>query len=93
MFELRVCDKHELEEKLFQANTDSAVHGIIIFYPGLPLNFPWASFFRFYIGLSNSSVFGAEPSFDGSSRDDYLRDSITPEKDVEGLCHLFRSNM
>mmetsp|Transcript_21127 Transcript_21127/g.41874 ORF Transcript_21127/g.41874 Transcript_21127/m.41874 type:complete len:373 (+) Transcript_21127:92-1210(+) len=38
-------------------------------------------------------VFGAEPSFDGGSRDDYFRDSIAPEKDVEGLCHTYRSNL
>lgn len=36
---------------------------------------------------------GAEPSFYGGSLDDYLRDSIAPEKDVEGLCHLYRSNL
>ena len=36
---------------------------------------------------------GAEPSFYGGSMDDYLRDSISPEKDVEGLCHLYRSNL
>lgn len=38
-------------------------------------------------------VFGAEPSFYGGSMDDYLRDTIAPEKDVEGLCHLYRSNL
>ena len=38
-------------------------------------------------------VFGAEPSFDGRSMDDFLRDSISPEKDVEGLCHTYRSNL
>ena len=25
--------------------------------------------------------------------DEYLRDSISIEKDVEGLCHLYRSNL
>ena len=38
-------------------------------------------------------VFGAETSFDGGSMDDFLRDSISPEKDVEGLCHTYRSNL
>jgi methylenetetrahydrofolate dehydrogenase (NAD+) len=38
-------------------------------------------------------VFGAEASFTGCSRDDFLRDTISPEKDVEGLCHLYRSNL
>ena len=35
-------------------------------------------------------VFGAEPSFYGGCMDDYLRDSISPTKDVEGLCHTYR---
>eukprot|EP00617_Octactis_speculum_P025689 CAMPEP_0185770328 /NCGR_PEP_ID=MMETSP1174-20130828/58580_1 /TAXON_ID=35687 /ORGANISM="Dictyocha speculum, Strain CCMP1381" /LENGTH=379 /DNA_ID=CAMNT_0028455715 /DNA_START=26 /DNA_END=1165 /DNA_ORIENTATION=+ len=38
-------------------------------------------------------VFGSDPSFYGTSMDDYLRDSISPEKDVEGLCHTYRSNL
>jgi len=38
-------------------------------------------------------VFGAEPSFYGGCMDDYLRDSISPTKDVEGLCHTYRSNL
>jgi len=36
-------------------------------------------------------VFGAAPSFFGGSMDDQLRDRIAPEKDVEGLCHAYRS--
>jgi len=32
-------------------------------------------------------IFGATPSYSGTSQDDYLRDSICPSKDVEGLCH------
>ena len=35
-------------------------------------------------------VFGSEPSFYGGCMDDYLRDSISPTKDVEGLCHTYR---
>eukprot|EP00611_Tribonema_gayanum_P016613 TRINITY_DN29009_c0_g1_i1.p2 TRINITY_DN29009_c0_g1~~TRINITY_DN29009_c0_g1_i1.p2 ORF type:complete len:337 (-),score=118.05 TRINITY_DN29009_c0_g1_i1:308-1318(-) len=38
-------------------------------------------------------VFGAFPSFYGGTMDDYLRDSISHEKDVEGLCHLYRRNL
>mmetsp|Transcript_8515 Transcript_8515/g.10936 ORF Transcript_8515/g.10936 Transcript_8515/m.10936 type:complete len:361 (+) Transcript_8515:85-1167(+) len=38
-------------------------------------------------------IFGAVPSYSGSSRDDYLRDSVSHEVDVEGLCHLYRSNL
>lgn len=38
-------------------------------------------------------VFGSTPSFSGESMDDYLRDSIDPRKDVEGLCHTYRSNL
>jgi methylenetetrahydrofolate dehydrogenase (NAD+) len=35
-------------------------------------------------------VFGQRPSFHGSSHDDYLRDTVSHEKDVEGLCHFYR---
>lgn len=34
--------------------------------------------------------FGSAPSFYGGSMDDYLRDSIPIEKDVEGLCDTYR---
>merc|ERR1719265_1758098 len=35
-------------------------------------------------------VFGQRPSFHGSSHHDYLRDTVSHEKDVEGLCHFYR---
>ena len=38
-------------------------------------------------------IFGAVPSYSGTSRDDYLRDSISHTVDVEGLCHFYRSNL
>ena len=37
--------------------------------------------------------FGAAPSFYGGNMDDYLRDSVPIEKDVEGLCHTYRHNL
>ena len=37
--------------------------------------------------------FGASPSFYGGSMDDYLRDSVAVEKDVEGLCYTYRRNL
>jgi len=37
--------------------------------------------------------FGATPSFYGGSMDDYLRDSVAVEKDVEGLCYTYRRNL
>ncbi|KAH9250100.1 hypothetical protein BASA81_012147 [Batrachochytrium salamandrivorans] len=37
--------------------------------------------------------FGAQPSFYGGSMDDYLRDSVSVEKDVEGLCSTYRRNL
>src|SRR5690606_25293640 len=37
--------------------------------------------------------FGAQPSFFGGSMDDYLRDSVAVEKDVEGLCYTYRRNL
>ena len=37
--------------------------------------------------------FGAAPSFYGGNMDDYLRDSVPIEKDVEGLCHTYRHHL
>mmetsp|Transcript_21275 Transcript_21275/g.41441 ORF Transcript_21275/g.41441 Transcript_21275/m.41441 type:complete len:325 (+) Transcript_21275:152-1126(+) len=37
--------------------------------------------------------FGLAPSFYGGSMDDFLRDSIPIEKDVEGLCDTYRRNL
>ncbi|KAJ3233166.1 hypothetical protein HDU81_002468 [Chytriomyces hyalinus] len=63
-FELRECEKQELEDKLFEANKDSKVNGIMIYYP----------------------VFGG-------TQDSYLQNSVSIQKDVEGLCHTYRYNM
>ena len=38
-------------------------------------------------------VFGFSPSFYGSTMDDYLRDSISFKKDVEGLSFTYRYNL
>uniref|UniRef100_A0A7S2H6U4 Methenyltetrahydrofolate cyclohydrolase n=1 Tax=Zooxanthella nutricula TaxID=1333877 RepID=A0A7S2H6U4_9DINO len=38
-------------------------------------------------------VFGGRPSFHGGSHDDYLRDSVSLCKDVEGLCHYYRRTL
>jgi methylenetetrahydrofolate dehydrogenase (NAD+) len=35
-------------------------------------------------------VFGAKPCFHGPNHDDFLRDCISPCKDVEGMCHFYR---
>lgn len=35
-------------------------------------------------------VFGQRPSFHGGSHDDYLRDTVSPMKDAEGLGHYYR---
>ncbi|CAK4081056.1 unnamed protein product [Aphanomyces euteiches] len=37
--------------------------------------------------------FGTFPSFYGGTMDDFIRDSISIKKDVEGLCHFYRSNL
>ncbi|KAJ3228079.1 hypothetical protein HK099_006704 [Clydaea vesicula] len=63
-FELRECQRTELENMLDVANYDEKVHGIMVYYP----------------------VFGG-------SQDQYLQNSISVMKDVEGLCHTYRSNM
>jgi len=38
-------------------------------------------------------IFGQVQSFSGDSQDDYLRDSISFQCDVEGLCHTYRTNL
>lgn len=38
-------------------------------------------------------IFGQEESFSGSSQDDYLRDTVSYQCDVEGLCHTYRSSL
>lgn len=38
-------------------------------------------------------VFGSQPCFHGSNHDDFLRDCISPAKDVEGLCHFYRHSL
>ncbi|RLN47813.1 hypothetical protein BBJ29_007617 [Phytophthora kernoviae] len=37
--------------------------------------------------------FGPFPSFFGGTMDDFLRDSISIKKDVEGLCQFYRGNL
>lgn len=38
-------------------------------------------------------IFGQLESYSGSSQDDYLRDSVSYKCDVEGLCHMYRTNL
>jgi methylenetetrahydrofolate dehydrogenase (NAD+) len=38
-------------------------------------------------------VFGSQPCFHGPNHDDFLRDCISPAKDVEGLCHFYRHSL
>lgn len=38
-------------------------------------------------------IFGQVESFSGVSHDDYLRDSVSIQCDVEGLCHTYRTNL
>ncbi len=38
-------------------------------------------------------AFGNRPSFYGGTMDDYLRDSVVPQKDIEGLCFTYRYNL
>jgi methylenetetrahydrofolate dehydrogenase (NAD+) len=35
-------------------------------------------------------IFGADPCFHGPHHDNFLRDCISPIKDVEGMCHFYR---
>eukprot|EP01134_Creolimax_fragrantissima_P007918 CFRG7918T1 len=63
-FELAVVDKITVEDAIDDANNDTHVDGIMVYYP----------------------VFGDE-------QDSYLRNSVDVKKDVEALCHTYRSNM
>ncbi|KAJ3037808.1 hypothetical protein HDV00_001309 [Rhizophlyctis rosea] len=63
-FELRECERIELEDKIIDANEDENVHGIMVYYP----------------------VFG-------DAQDQYLQNTVSYKKDVEGLCHKYRYNM
>jgi methylenetetrahydrofolate dehydrogenase (NAD+) len=38
-------------------------------------------------------AFGNKPSFYGGTMDDYLRDSVIAQKDIEGLCFTYRYNL
>ena len=39
-------------------------------------------------------IFGQDKeSYSGTSQDDYIRDTVSFQCDVEGLCHLYRSNL
>ncbi|GMH64771.1 hypothetical protein TrST_g1220 [Triparma strigata] len=38
-------------------------------------------------------IFGLTPSYSGSSHDDYLRDSVSVQKDVEGLTFTYRTSL
>lgn len=38
-------------------------------------------------------IFGQEESFSGANQDDYLRDTVSYNCDVEGLCHTYRTNL
>jgi methylenetetrahydrofolate dehydrogenase (NAD+) len=39
-------------------------------------------------------IFGQDKeSYSGTSQDDYIRDTVSYKCDVEGLCHLYRSNL
>lgn len=65
-FDLRRVDKEALEDEIRQANDDSAVDGIIVYYP------IWA---------------------DNVAQDNYIKETVALEKDVEGLCFRHLSNM
>jgi methylenetetrahydrofolate dehydrogenase (NAD+) len=38
-------------------------------------------------------IYGTDKTFSGASHDDFLRDTISVTKDVEGLCHNYRTNL
>ncbi|KUI66511.1 Methylenetetrahydrofolate dehydrogenase [NAD(+)] [Cytospora mali] len=65
-FDLRRVDKEELEQQIREANEDSQVNGILVYFPIWP---------------------------DNIAKDNYIKESIALEKDVEGLSFKHLSNM
>jgi hypothetical protein len=51
------------------------------------------SFSYYLLGVVTDPIFGQVESFSGDSHDDFLRDSVDHKCDVEGLCHLYRTNL
>ena len=38
-------------------------------------------------------IYGQTKTFSGDSHDDFLRDTVSIKKDIEGLCHTYRTNL
>lgn len=101
-YELRTVTEYDLEEQLYLANEDPEVHGIMTFFPvfGTTALVKHAQLRqlggRADLGLwinCRSPSPGFFPSFFGGSMDDYLRDSVSYKKDVEGLSFTYRFNL
>jgi methylenetetrahydrofolate dehydrogenase (NAD+) len=65
--------KQKLESMIRQANDDSNVHGIVVFYPIYPPSIP---------GPYKNRLTGVYYK----TQDDYVRNVVDPVKDVEGIC-------
>ena len=67
--------------KIQKYNQDSSVHGILVFYP--IFSSQQRNDRRIYMHRATGVYFKTD--------DDWLRDSVHPSKDVEGLCHAYHS--
>jgi methylenetetrahydrofolate dehydrogenase (NAD+) len=75
-YQLWRCQGHQqqqLESVIRQANENSNVHGIVVFYPIYPPSIP---------GPYKNRLTGVYYK----TQDDYVRNVVDPAKDVEGIC-------
>jgi len=72
-YELWTCKNGNMEEYIQKANLSNEIHGILIFYPVYPMG-PKGPYKNKATGVFYKT------------QDDYFRDIVDPEKDVEGLC-------
>jgi methylenetetrahydrofolate dehydrogenase (NAD+) len=72
---------NNVEEAVQEANERPDVHGIIVYYP----------IYKRRDALTRGPYKNMLTGVYYKSPDDYLRDLVSPEKDVEGLCHNYNA--
>ena len=93
-YHLHRCIPETVEDCIRVANEDPNVHGILVFYPIFPRKKKTTtrnhdrsqdlSHLHLFLNPQTGTYY--------QSRDDYLRDCVTPTKDVEGLCRESRQS-
>ena len=76
-----------VEAAIREQNRRSDVHGILVFYPIFPHSHNTATSDAGLLRTSRHYYMNPNTGMRYKSFDDYLRDCVTPSKDVEGLCH------